>query len=276
MRIWQDFLSWWRADESDSNGWWRKHLTQSERLFWLLRWGRRLLRATPRDPRCKLCNAPFGGIGGKLSGLVGRSQSRKNPRFCKGCFEHAPLGGVEAEVGVLFADVRGYTALAETMPPEQVARLLNRFYAVAVDVLSGHDAVIDKLVGDEVMALFVPAFTGDGSMQKMVSAAEAVLRGVGYGSSEGSWLSLGVGVDFGPAFVGNVGSGEVKDFTAIGDVVNTASRLQGTAKAGQVIMSERVYQEVAERYPDAPRVELQLKGKSESVPAHVVEITSTA
>ena len=109
-------------------------------------------------------------------------------------------------------------------------------------------------------------------MGKMASAAEGLLRGVGYGSSMGAWLPLGVGLDFGSAFVGNVGSGEVKEFTAIGDVVNTAARLQGEAKSGQLVISERVYQEVAERYPFAQQVELQLKGKSEPVTARVVQI----
>ena len=176
------------------------------------------------------------------------------------------------EVGVLFADMRGYTALAERRSPEEVARFLNRFYAVAARVLADHDALIDKLVGDEVMALFLMAFTGPRYMEKMVSAAEALLRGVGYGSREGPWLPLGVGVDFGLAFVGNVGSGEVKDFTAIGDVVNTAARLQGEAKGGQLVISERVYTAVEGRYAGASRVELELKGKSEPVPARVVDL----
>jgi adenylate cyclase len=178
---------------------------------------------------------------------------------------------VEIEVGVLFADIRGYTALAESKPLEEVARLLNRFYAVATDALGSRDALIDKLVGDEVMALFLTGFTGPDCFDKMASAAEGLLRGVGHGSSEGPWLPLGIGMDFGVAFVGNVGAGEVKDFTALGDVVNTASRLQGEAKAGQVVMSERVYREVVDRYPDAPLFELKLKGKSEPVAARVVE-----
>ncbi len=182
---------------------------------------------------------------------------------------------MEIEVGVLFADMRGYTAFAETRPPEEVARLLNRFYDVATGVLCGHDGLIDKLMGDEVMALFLTGMTGTGCCGKMTSAGEGLLRAVGYGSSEGPWLPLGVGVDFGPAFVGTVGSGEVKDFTAIGDVVNTAARLQGEAKPGQIVISERVFREVAERYPDAHRVELELKGKSEPVPAHVVEMAPT-
>ena len=164
--------------------------------------------------------------------------------------------------------------MAESKPLEEVARLLNRFYAVATDVLCKRDAIIDKLVGDEVMALFLTGVTGPGCFRKMASAAEGLLQGVGYGSKEGPWLPLGVGMDFGLAYVGNVGAGEVKDFTALGDVVNTAARLQGEAKAGQIVMSERVYQEVAARYPDAPPVALTLKGKSEPVAARVVEITA--
>jgi len=170
--------------------------------------------------------------------------------------------------------MRGYTSIAETKAPEEVARLLNRFYAVATDVLSNRDAVIDKLVGDEVMALFLPGFAGQGYVEKMASAAEGLLQGVGYGSKEAPWLPLGIGLDHGLAFVGNVGSGEVKDFTAIGDVVNTAARLQGEAKAGQIIMTERVYQNVSGRYPDAQPIQLQLKGKNEPVAARVVEIAA--
>ena len=177
-------------------------------------------------------------------------------------------------MGILFADVRGYTALAEKEAPEEIARLLNRFYAVATNQLASRDALIDKLVGDEVMALFLTGLTGPGCFRKMASAAEGLLRGVGHGSSEGPWLPLGIGMDFGLAFVGNVGAGEVKDFTALGDVVNTAARLQAEAKPGQIVMSERVYQEVVERYPDVPLVELQLKGKSEPVAARVVEIAA--
>ena len=181
---------------------------------------------------------------------------------------------MDIELGVLFADARGFTALSESKPPQEVARLLDRFYFTAATVLYKHSAVIDKFVGDEVMALFLTGFTGPGCFDKMATAAEGILRAVGYGSREGPWLPLGVGMDFGLAFVGNVGSGEVKDFTALGDVVNTAARLQGEAKAGQVVMSERVYREVAERYPEVPRVELQLKGKSEPVAARVVQFAA--
>ena len=170
--------------------------------------------------------------------------------------------------------MRGYTSLAEKNKPEDVARLMNRFYGVATGVLAGREAVIDKLIGDEVMALFIRGFAGPQYVGKMATAAEELLRGAGYGGREEPWLALGVGLDFGPAFVGNVGSGEVKDFTALGDVVNTAARLQAEARPGQIVMSERVYEQVAERYPQAPAVELTVKGKSEPVAARVLDLTT--
>jgi adenylate cyclase len=241
--------------------------------FRRLRW---VMRRLPANPRCKLCEAPFGGVTGKILGLTSFGPSRKNPNLCRTCFEQAPTGGAEAEIGVLFADVRGFTTLAETITPGKATLLLNRFYAAAMDALIERDAIIDKLVGDEVMALFLPPIVGDGHIERMVNAAEGLLHGVGFGSEDGSWLDVGVGLAFGTAFVGNVGRGEVKDFTAVGDVVNIASRLQGEAAAGTIVMSDVVYEAVRERYVDAAPIRLELKGKSEPVQAYVVPVGSAA
>src|SRR3954449_9679817 len=114
-----------------------------------------LMRHLPADPRCRLCRAPYGGVGGRVMRRFGFGPSRKNPGLCNTCFEKAPIGGVEMEIGVLFADVRGFTALAEGMGPKAVAELLNRFYSSASEILS-RSAIVDKLVGDEVMALYLP------------------------------------------------------------------------------------------------------------------------
>ena len=233
---------------------------------------RRFMRVLPTGPRCKLCNSPYRGVG-RLLKPFGFAPSRKNPNLCKACFEHAPLGGVEAEIGILFADVRGFTSLAETMSPEEVSRLLGRFYEVAAEALLRHDALIDKMVGDEVMALFIAPIMSEPPIEGMVSAGEELLQAVGYGGPGEPWLPLGVGADFGTAFIGVVGSDEVvKDFTALGDVVNTAERLQSSAGPGQMVLSERVYQAVADRYPAAEGIELELKGKSEPVSARVIEV----
>lgn len=198
---------------------------------------------------------------------VGYGPSRKNPNLCSTCFEKAPMGGVEMEIGVLFADVRGFTSLAEAMTPKDVADLLNRFYASASRVLS-RSAIIDKLVGDEVMALYLPALLGEGWEDEMLRDASELLEEGGTGDER--WLPLGVGLDVGRAFVGNVGEGEVKDFTALGDVVNTAARLQSSAEAGQIVISERLFARLSADHPEAPAKTLALKGKAEPERVRVI------
>jgi adenylate cyclase len=221
----------------------------------------RLMSRLPGDPRCAVCRAPYGGFGGRIMGRLGFAPSRKNPRLCGTCFEKAPMGGVEMEVGILFADVRGFTSLAERQAPDAVAALLNRFYATAVDVFCEH-AIIDKLVGDQVMALYLPHIFPGKPADHMLTDARALLTAAGYGGAR-PWVELGIGLDFGTAYVGNVGSGEVKDFTAIGDVVNTAARLQAAAASGEIVMSSRVHDHAGEHAAGAEPRELSLKGKSE-------------
>ena len=231
-----------------------------------------VMRRLPSEPRCRLCNAPFGGPGGRVMARFGFGPSRKNPTLCNTCFEKAPMGGVEMEIGVLFADVRGFTSLAEGMAPEGVAKLLNRFYAAASHVLS-RSAIIDKLVGDEVMALYVPQlFRAEGWEDDIVRDARELLAAVGYGTAM-PWLEIGVGVDIGPAYVGNVGAGDVKDFTALGDVVNTAARLQAQAAPGQIVVSERLFSRLSDAPADARAASLSLKGKREPERARVVDAT---
>jgi adenylate cyclase len=218
------------------------------------------MRKLPHDPRCAICRAPYGGVGGRIVGRFGFAPSRKNPRLCSRCFEKAPMGGVEMDVGILFADVRGFTSLAERQAPDAVAALLNRFYATAIDVLCEH-AIIDKLVGDQVMALYLPGVFPGEPAPHMVADARALLNASGYLEKQ-PWVQIGIGLDFGSAFVGNVGSGDVKDFTAIGNVVNTAARLQAAAASGEIVMSPRVHERAGEDAAGIERRELALKGKS--------------
>ncbi len=182
-----------------------------------VRW---LNRRLPSSPRCKVCLLPFGGLGR----VIGVKPSRKNPNHCRACFEAAPIGGHDMEVGVLFADIRGYTSWCVDQTPEVVERALNQFYATASTVLTKGDGLIDKLVGDEVMALFIPAFRSlrERTCEVMVDAAREFLLLIGQTTPDQDSLPVGVGLTYGMARVGNVGAGEVKDFTAIGDVVNTA------------------------------------------------------
>lgn len=232
----------------------------------------RLWRALPSSPRCGRCGAPFAGFGRHIVGPLGYRPSRKNPTICATCVETSPPGGMKMETGVLFADLRGFTADSADSDPEEVSLILRRFYRCAEDVLFPK-AIIDKLIGDEVMALYLPEVQLGGLEVDQVPAlmlehARALLRAVGYGSVQGPFVEMGVGLDFGEAFVGNIGERALYDFTAVGDVVNTASRLQGQAAGGEIVVSDRV----AAGLPEAVgvREELALKGKSEPQVAYRV------
>jgi adenylate cyclase len=248
---------------------WEEEFAKHVRRF---RHTRGLMRRLPTDPRCKVCASPFRGIGGFLVRPFGFGPSRKNPNLCDVCVEGGPAGGFEADLGVLFGDVRGFTALSERLPPGEVGKLMDRFYRVASKTLFRHDAIVDKLVGDAVVAFFWPPIVDGDPCARMAEAAEELLRAVGYGNGGPPWLELGVGVDFGKAFMGNLGGDDVREWTALGDAVNTAARLQGAARGGQIVMSEYVWSYAADRFPAAERVELEVKGKLEPVAARVATV----
>ncbi|WP_232004661.1 adenylate/guanylate cyclase domain-containing protein [Mycobacterium sp. ACS1612] len=236
----------------------------------------RVMRALPSSPRCGMCGAPFAGLGSRFVRPLGFRPSRKNPNLCATCVELAPPGGITTEVGVMFADLRGFTARSESITPQEATALLRRLYSVAEDVLFP-EALIDKLIGDEVMALYLPIFVTGSSFKPqdadrrtvakvMLEHARLLLAGLGYGSREGPALDLGIGLDYGEAFVGNIGgSGAISDFTAIGDVVNTAARLQGCAGSGEVVVAQRLADFLDE--PVGPLEHLAVKGKHEPVAA---------
>ncbi len=225
------------------------------------RLGRRLFGLIPSPWRCKFCNAPFRGPAAGGFRWIGYSPSRKNPNICARCIERAPEGGALVPLSVFFADVRGYTAIAESLSSVEATLLLNRFYEAASRALLAQEAVLGQIAGDEVMALFVPGLAGAHYPSKAVEAGRALLHAIGYGRPEGNWLNVGVGICSGEEFAGNVGGGGFKDFTALGDVTNTAARLQAVARGGEILMCASTYQTVRDRYPDAERVELKLKGK---------------
>jgi adenylate cyclase len=169
----------------------------------------------------------------------------------------------------LFVDVRGFTSLAEQLPPAEVANRLNRFYSLASKTIFDYDGTLDKLVGDQVMAFFgAPLYTDDHPER----AVQAALRIIGEMRSLAADESLrvGAGISTGEAYVGNVGGGVIADYTVLGDTVNVAARLQGAAAPGEVLVTEETYRYVDQVFPSAPVRELELKGKSELVRARVI------
>jgi len=227
----------------------------------------------PGGARCKMCNVPFQSIGGTLMRMLGTKPSNYNPRMCDECenFIKKHIGGAEVRLSMLFADIRGSTGLAETMKPTQFRALIDRFYGAATDVLIKYDALVDKLAGDQVSGYFVKGMAGPGFSSAAIQAAQGLLRAAGYGTPEGPWIPVGVGVHTGEAYVGSVGSvNGVVDLTALGDSVNIAARLGSNAGPGEILVSEDAYAEAGLGIEGLERRSLELKGHTQPVPVFVL------
>jgi len=259
------------SDAPPNEGMWRAILTGADPRFARTRaW----LKHVPSEPRCKMCGAPFQGVGRPLMHLLHRDRWAKNPRYCGYCFkvlqEHH--GGAEIEASFLFADVRGSTALAERVSATEFRRLLNRFYEIASRILVEHDAIVDKFVGDEVIGLFVPALAEEAHAERAIAAALALLRGTGHAKPGGPWLPIGIGVHTGVAYIGSVGEPPVTDLTALGDVVNTTARLASAASAGEILVTDSAATASGFDTSGLERRELELKGKRDMTPVYVASV----
>jgi len=227
------------------------------------------LRLLPRDPRCKLCQAPFEGLGGLAAGaLLGRKRSNLNPHFCNLCEEFAKQhpGGAEVEMSMLFADVRGSTALSEQMTSLEFSKLINRFYVGATQAIAEEDGLVEKLAGDAVAAFWGAGFAGQDYVRRTIRAAQKISRLMNRQN-----IPVGIGVHAGVAYFGAMGSAEgLVDISAIGEEVNAAARLASKAAAGEIILSETA---VARAHLDGSILEsrsLELKGISEPMSVRVM------
>ena len=232
---------------------------------------RRFWRTLPSAPRCKLCTSPFGPPIGPILRLVGKGRWPGNPAYCSGCFQYLyrHREGAEVDCSLLFADVRGSTRLAETMTANAYRALLDRFYAAVSEVLVNAEAVVDKFVGDEVVAIFIPALAGGGHALRAVDAARGILRATGHVDRE-PWIPVGVGVNTGRAYVGAVGTAEHVEFTALGDAVNVTARLASAAGPGEVLITESTLRSAGLTPNGLEHRRLELRGKSAPTDVFVV------
>jgi class 3 adenylate cyclase len=183
----------------------------------------------------------------------------------------AALGGAVREISVMFGDLRGFTSLSERLSPPELVALLNRYYGAASGVVLEQGGTIDKFMGDAMMALFnAPAQQPDHAL-RACRAALAMQRVVAPIAAEaGDMPRFGIGVSTGEALVGNIGSEAIRNFTAIGDTVNLASRLQTRAGQGQVLISGATYAQVKPWVVAEPLGQIQVKGKAELVEAYLL------
>ena len=265
------------TSEVTSEQWWRALLTgeglTGGGLRIPFRRMRHALRFLPSHARCKFCNSPFDGIGAPAMRVIGRGPSRLTSEFCQQCQVTSSnyIGGVEFELTLLFADVRGSTSLAEQMSPSEFSLLISRFFAVTSKVMLRSQAWVDRLVGDQVVGMYIPYYTGQNHELVAVNGAKDLLRKTGHEDPTGPWIPLGVGVHTGIAFVGTVGSKDsATDITVLGDAPNVAARLSSLAGPGEILISEDTYTSAGLDLHLEKRT-LELKGKSEPMAVRVLK-----
>ena len=187
----------------------------------------------------------------------------------------AELGGVERQVSVLFADLQGVTAFSESRSPAQVIAMLNRYWSAAVPVVTREEGFIERFAGDAIMVVFNATGGQADHAQRAVRAGLGLQQAAeGIARTDEDWPRFRVGINSGGAVVGNVGTAEQRSFTAIGDTTNLASRLQGLARPGEVVIGETT----RELLGDDSRLQslgaVEVKGKQRPVNAYLVRASS--
>lgn len=186
------------------------------------------------------------------------------------------LGGEEKEVTILFSDIRRFTSLAESLPPAQVLELLNSYFSTMLEVVIQNEGMVDKLMGDSVMALFgAPISLGNDSLRAVQCALDMQRAVVGFNQRQAERglpkLEMGIGINTGPVVAGNIGSSMRMEYTVIGDNVNVAARLQGIAGPGEILISEATYRQVAQLVEATAMDPIQLKGKTRAVEVYRID-----
>jgi adenylate cyclase len=179
-------------------------------------------------------------------------------------------GGALSEVTLLFSDIRGFTSMSESRAPEEIVRMLNEYFELMVDVIFKYEGTLDKFVGDEVIALFGAPVPMQNAELKAVQCALDMQRVLAEfnrtRAAEGqNEIPIGIGINTGMVVTGAIGSSRALQYTAIGDAVNTASRLCSVAQAGQIILSEATYKKVQGEVAAAPLPPVRVKGKTDAL-----------
>ena len=184
--------------------------------------------------------------------------------------ESFKLGGVSQTITILFADIRGFTRISEHAPPERIVSLLNRYFSAMTDIIFAHGGTLDKYLGDGLMALFgAPTTTPDDANNALNAAVAMQRRVLGINLELGQEglpeIGVGMGLHTGEVVVGYIGSERRSEYTAIGDAVNTCSRLESNAKGGEILMSDATARAARSRYKLKPREPIMVKNREQPV-----------
>ncbi|HEY8643151.1 MAG TPA: adenylate/guanylate cyclase domain-containing protein [Candidatus Dormibacteraeota bacterium] len=209
----------------------------------------------------------------KVEGLFGQyvDPSVVNELVALASVEDLKLGGERRELTVLFADVRGFTTLSEELPPEEVMTLLNDFTERCTRIVFENGGTLDKYIGDAVMAFWNAPRPAPDHADRALAAAVA-MAGTGAEELRKRGVRIGIGLCSGEVVVGNVGGAARKAYTAIGDVVNTASRLCSAAPGGSVLVADSTWDRLQERPPAEQLEPLSVKGRQGKVGVHAIQV----
>ncbi len=231
---------------------------------------RRVFRRVPSGPNCKVCAAPFAGPGGAVLRHIGFGRYMGNPTMCNFCIkglQKMGVQGAEIPVSLLFADIRGSTAIGERLSATEFRAFLDRFYRLASGAVLASDGIVDKFVGDEVIGLFFRGISGDRHAAAAVAAGRDLLSRVGDRDSMPSGpIPVGAAVHTGEAFVGSTATHDVvSDFTALGDVVNTTARLASEAASGELLLSAEAAEAAEMDSSGHERRTITVRGRTEPI-----------
>ena len=199
-----------------------------------------------------------------------------NPHLCNQCedFVRKYEGGTEVELTMLFADVRGSTSLSMRTTPMQYSQLINRFYKIVSSVLIKRNAMVNRLVGDQVIGLFVPRLAGPWHARDAIQAGREILLAIAQEPSTGSEIPFGVGIHQGKAYVGSVGSSKaVNEIAVLGDSANIAARLSSAAEAGEIVVSEAAAKDANLGKAGWELRRLDLRGIRDPITVRVARVT---
>ncbi|MBO8156546.1 MAG: adenylate/guanylate cyclase domain-containing protein [Bacillaceae bacterium] len=212
----------------------------------------------------------------RVTGIFGRYVSKRVVDEILSNHDEIKVGGVRREVTLMFVDIRGFTPLSESMEPEEVVEILNEYLDLGARSIFSYEGTVDKFMGDGIMAFFgAPVEQKDHA--KRAARAALAMKKEGQRMAErlrekyGKTVAFGIGIHSGPAVIGNIGSNDRLEYTAIGDTVNLAARLESNAKPEQILVSQAAYEFLQDDFKFTPLDPLKVKGKSEKVQVYQLE-----
>ena len=265
--VFDDFWYWYLTDE------WRTPPPRG--MMFVLGMKKKIYGVLPSDPHCFECGIPMAGIGGNALRFMGSRPSTFSSKLCSACEKTAreQESGAEVELTMLFADVRDSTPLAEKSTTSAFKDVIQRFYKETSNVLVAHNAMVNRLMGDQVSALFVPRFAGREHAKAAVHAAQELLRVTGHGDTNGPWIPVGAGIHTGLAYVGAVGSGTgVNEIAVLGSAANLCARLSSRAAAGEILISEESVKSGNLDVEGLQSRTLELKGITDLITVRVTKV----